>query len=95
MPFSLPKYTWDKDRELCKQCKHYEERPHNSGHNAGIVVMLCHVNPHRGRRGIGSCIDNRHRGPCGPNGFMFEAKRPVPDMAVHDDRTQVAGALVP
>ena len=33
--FVLPKYTWDKDRELCKKCKHYREQPDASGYNGG------------------------------------------------------------
>lgn len=72
--FSLPTYTWDKDRELCRQCKHYEERINNDRHNSGIVVMLCKSNPFKGFRGIGSCIDNRTRGPCGTSGHLFAPK---------------------
>jgi hypothetical protein len=71
MPFNLPKYTWDKDRELCKQCIHYEARKDNPRLDSGVMVMLCHVSPHRNSRGIGTCIDNRTRGPCGPLGSMF------------------------
>ena len=74
MPFSLPKYTWDKDRELCKQCKHYRERQDDLRFNSAALVMLCTRNPRKGRRGIGSCSDNRSRGPCGPTGALFEAK---------------------
>ena len=70
--FVLPKYTWDKDRELCKRCIHYEERNDNPRHNSGVVVMLCHANPSKGARGIGTCIDNRTRGPCGKTGKLFE-----------------------
>ena len=92
--FVLPKYTWDKDRELCKQCKHYEERPDNPKQDAGGVVMLCHANPHRGYRGIGTCIDNRTRGPCKKEGRLFEAKRPLPHLAVYTSGTKIAGARV-
>ena len=60
MTFTLPKYTWDKDRELCKQCKHYEERPDNPKQDAGGMVMLCHaylrgaeINDQTGSRTIG------------------------------------------
>ena len=86
MPFTLPQYTWDKDRELCKKCDHYEERFDHPRYNSGVVVMLCAVNPCKGRRGIGSCIDNRHRGPCGPAGLLFEPKRPLPDLAIHQSQ---------
>ena len=70
--FALPKFTWDKDRELCKKCAHYRPIEDNPKYNSGVVVMCCDANPARGRRGIGSCIDNRTRGPCGPLGSMFK-----------------------
>ena len=56
--------------------------------------MLCAINPYKGARGIGTCIDNRTRGPCGKEGRLFEAKRPIPDMALHSGRTQVTRAVV-
>ena len=36
--------------------------------------MLCTANPYRGMRGIGTCIDNRIRGPCGALGMLFQPK---------------------
>lgn len=33
--------------------------------------MLCTSNPQKGVRGIGTCIDNRTRGPCGKDGKQF------------------------
>ena len=92
--FVLPKYTWDRDRELCKQCKHYEERNDNPRLNSGVVVMLCHANPQKNSRGIGTCIDNRTRGPCKKEGRLFEAKRSIPDLAFYASRTKIAGPLV-
>jgi hypothetical protein len=49
--------------------------------------MLCAINPYKGVRGIGTCIDNRTRGPCKSEGYLFEAKRSVPDMAVYTGGT--------
>jgi len=73
-PFKLPEYTWDKDRELCKQCVHYREREDNPRYHSGAVVMLCAVNPLKGCRGIGTCSHNRLNGPCGKDGSLFEAR---------------------
>ena len=36
--------------------------------------MLCEVNPYKGRRGVGTCIDNRYRGPCGLDAKQFEER---------------------
>lgn len=71
MAFTLPKYTWDKDRLLCKQCKHYTEAidPH-----VGTTIMICEFSPYRTPKRSGSCIDNRTRGPCGPEGRFFQKK---------------------
>ena len=87
--FVLPKYTWDKDRELCKRCHHYEERNDNPRLNSGVVVMLCHANPQKNSRGIGTCIDNRTRGPCGKEGRMFS---PV-EIPVKIGSKQTRGAM--
>lgn len=92
--FKLPKYTWDKDRELCKKCKHYREQPDVSNYNGGGVVMRCAANPFKGIIGIGTCIDNRTRGPCGKEGRLFEADGPVPDVAVHPGRTEIVIPVV-
>lgn len=72
--FALPKYTWDKDRETCKQCKHFIPSKDSNCRDTGAVVMLCAVNPYRARRGIGTCIDNRNRGPCGQEAALFAPK---------------------
>lgn len=56
--------------------------------------MLCHANPHRGYRGIGTCIDNRTRGPCKKEGRLFESKRSLPDLAFYASRAKIAGPLV-
>lgn len=56
--------------------------------------MLCAINPYKGVRGIGTCIDNRTRGPCKSEGYLFEAKRSVPDMAVYTGGTEVIGPVV-
>ena len=72
--FALPQYTWSQDRELCKQCKHYREHQDNPRLHSGAVVMRCAVNPQRGRKGIGTCIDNRTRGPCGKEGRLFSPR---------------------
>jgi hypothetical protein len=56
--------------------------------------MLCAVNPYKGRGKIGTCGDNRNRGPCGKEGRLFEAIGPVPDLAVYTDRTKVTGPVV-
>ncbi len=75
--FVLPKYTWDKDRELCKGCKHYRTRQDNIAFNSAALVMLCVLTPAKGRKGIGTCIDNRTRGPCGKEGRQFAPAEPV------------------
>lgn len=36
--------------------------------------MLCTINPRKGAGGIGTCIDNRTAGPCGPAGKQFKKK---------------------
>jgi hypothetical protein len=70
--FKLPAYTWDKDREVCKRCKHYQERTDDDRHHSKALVMLCAVNPQKSKRKIGTCIDNRTRGPCGKEALQFE-----------------------
>lgn len=69
--FKLPQYTWDKDRELCKQCKHYRPSIDRPRLYSGALVMRCAVNPFTASKGIGTCIDNRTRGPCGKEGLLF------------------------
>jgi hypothetical protein len=92
--FVLPQYTWDKDRELCKRCKHYRPSQDSARIYSGNLVMRCTANPQKGSKGIGTCIDNRTRGPCGKEARLFEAIGPVPDVAVYTIGTQVAGPLV-
>ena len=70
--FTLPQYTWDKDRELCKKCKHLREEPRKHSQYTS-TAMACVKNPYKASKGIGSCIDNRTRGPCGKEGKLFEA----------------------
>ena len=89
--FSLPKYTWDKDRELCKQCVHYESRNDNPKHNSGVMVMLCHVNPSKGARGIGTCIDNRTRGRCGKEGRQFSPVEIPAKIGLNQNRGAMTG----
>lgn len=72
MPFKLPEYTWGKDRELCKRCKHYSERQEDEKHGSNHTILLCAVNPQKSKRKVGTCIDNRTRGPCGKEGKLFE-----------------------
>jgi hypothetical protein len=76
--FKLPQYTWDKDRELCKRCKHYRPSIDRPRLYSGALVMRCAVNPFTASKGIGTCIDNRTRGPCGKDGKLFEPKQPTP-----------------
>lgn len=41
--------------------------------------MLCTANPFKGFRGVGTCIDNRTRGPCKQEGRLFQpAQKSVP-----------------
>jgi hypothetical protein len=72
--FKLPEYTWDRDRELCKRCKHCREEPDRSSYHGVGMVMRCTVNPYKASKGIGTCIDNRTRGPCGALGKLFVPK---------------------
>lgn len=66
---------WWKEREQCKQCKHYSERK-----TTGLKAMLsplqaCLVQPHFRRIYPWACIEMRDEGaPCGPEGLLFEAK---------------------
>ena len=69
--FVLPQYTWDKDRELCKRCKHYRPSQDRARIYSGNLVMRCAANPFTASKGIGTCIDNRTRGPCGKDGRLF------------------------
>ena len=98
MMFKLPRYTWDKDRELCKRCKHYREQQDASSYNGGGMVMRCAANPFKASKGIGSCIDNRTRGPCGKEGKLFEAGEeqfPLGSPALHQARKHSSTALRP
>ena len=72
--FALPKFTWDTDKQLCKSCQHYREAVDTHRDSAQHTIMLCAVNPRRGRRGIGSCIDARTKGPC-KDGKLFERRK--------------------
>ncbi len=72
--YTLPKYEWVTQRELCKRCKHYQERRDDPRYHSAALVMLCTKNPRRARRGIGTCIDNRTTGPCGIDGKLFQLK---------------------
>ena len=89
--FVLPKYTWDQDRELCKRCKHYRERQDSIEFNSAAVVMLCAVNPYKARRGIGTCIDNRYRGPCGKEGRQFSPVEIHIKIGLNQNRGAVTG----
>ena len=92
--FVLPQYTWDKDRELCKRCKHYRPSQDRARIYSGNLVMRCAANPFTASKGIGTCIDNRTRGPCGKEGRLFEAIRPVPNMAVYTGGAEIVIPLV-
>ena len=74
MPFTLPKYEWGTQRELCKRCKHYRPSEDSPRIHSGNLVMRCAVNPYTASKGIGTCIDNRTRGPCGAEGRLFQPK---------------------
>lgn len=56
--------------------------------------MRCAANPQKGSKGIGTCIDNRTRGPCGKEARLFETIGPVPDLAVYTGGPGVVGAMV-
>jgi hypothetical protein len=56
--------------------------------------MRCAANPFKGIIGIGTCIDNRTRGPCGKEGRLFEADGPVPDVAIYPSRTEIVIPVV-
>ncbi len=92
--FVLPKYTWDKDREICKRCKHYRPSVDRPRLYSGALVMRCAVNPFTASKGIGTCIDNRTRGPCGKEARLFEAIGPLPDVAIYTIGAQIPGAVV-
>jgi len=95
--FTLPKYTWDKDRELCKQCKHLREEPRKHSQYTSIS-MSCVKNPYKASKGIGSCIDNRTRGPCGKDGRLFEAREEefsLGSPALHQARKHSPAAFSP
>jgi hypothetical protein len=81
--FKLPQYTWDKDRELCKQCKHYRPSIDRPRLYSGALVMRCAVNPFTASKGIGTCIDNRTRGPCGKEGKLFEPEHQPQELVIN------------
>lgn len=73
--WTLPDYTWDQERELCKRCAHYRERIAGTKHTGRSVVMRCALNRKSG--GVtdhGSCIDMRYSGKCGRLGVLFQEK---------------------
>ena len=92
--FKLPQYTWDKDRELCKRCKHYRPSIDRPRLYSGALVMHCAVNPFTASKGIGTCIDNRTRGPCGPEARLFEPVGSLPDLAIPSIQPSRPGPLV-
>lgn len=73
MTWKLPAYTWGKERELCRRCKHYRERVSDVRHAQPSVVMVCNLNTKRtGGKDRGTCIDSRYDGPCSRKGKLFE-----------------------
>ena len=70
--WNFPSYTWPQQKQKCLSCAHYSAVPDNPRLSSHSTIMLCAVNPFRGARGIGTCIDNRTRGPCGPDAKMWK-----------------------
>ena len=69
MPFKLPEYTWNKDKQLCLRCRHYTQRKPSS------PAMVCLLNvERRSHAGPGTCIEMRTSGKCGKEGKLFEPK---------------------
>lgn len=73
--WTLPEYTWGKERELCKRCAHYRERLSGNEKNGYFTVMSCALNrKSTGGKTSGTCIDMRYDGKCGREGKLFEEK---------------------
>lgn len=72
--FKLPEYTWDKDRKLCEQCRHYTPVENKeTSHGDVTITMLCNLNARkRGNIDQGTCLDMRTEGKCGKAGVLFE-----------------------
>jgi hypothetical protein len=70
--FRLPEYTWDRDRQLCEQCKHCIVRESKVALQP-TVVMVCRVEPRAGAK-YESCWGARADGECGPKGKLFQPK---------------------
>ena len=97
MSFKLPTYTWGTERETCRKCQHYRPKDEITKRHGASLLMLCTTNPYKGIRGIGTCIDNRTRGPCGRDARLFapiEDHRPVSDVAVHESAPERSGPVV-
>ena len=72
--WTLPVFDWPQKKEKCLSCAHYMGVQDNSRDSLRHTVMLCKIGNRRGRRGIGSCIDNRTLGKCGPDATLWEGK---------------------
>ena len=73
----LPKFDWPEKKQKCLACAHLSTYQDYPKFNSNSTVLCCQVSPFRARRGIGTCIDNRERGPCGPSATQFVPKKEV------------------
>ena len=70
----LPKFDWPQKKQKCLSCAHYVAVADTHRDGYGHTIMLCSVSNRRSRRGMGSCIDNRTLGNCGPDAKLWKGK---------------------
>ena len=72
--WQLPAFDWPQKKEKCMSCTHYVALQDTSRDSSRHTVMLCKIGNRRGPRGMGSCIDNRTLGNCGPDAKLWKGK---------------------
>ena len=71
--WTLPTFDWPQQKQKCLSCRHYTAQEEHL-YKGSSTIMLCRVGNMKGRRGIGTCIDNRTRGKCGTHATLWEEK---------------------
>ena len=72
--WTLPRFDWPEQKAQCLSCRHCQPVKDSPRMPSGATILLCSVGNRKGRRGIGTCIDNRTLGKCGPSATLWEAK---------------------
>lgn len=74
--WKLPEYTWGKEQETCKQCKHYLASMTGRAYNQSVAMRCKLHDKSRVDKLHGTCIDMRYGGRCGRSALLFEQKQP-------------------